>query len=265
MPARLLRGTDHAAALRAELRKSVTGDERRPHLAIVLIGEDPASERYVQNKVAAAIEIGVTIDVVRPVSPDEANEAIEFLAADDEIDGIVLQMPAPRGYDSAALISRIPAAKDIDGLRPDSPFLPATVAAIVELMERESISLDGQTVAVVGCYGMIGRALVRYLRSKGVTPLEADIETLDLGEVTRQATLLFSTTGKAGLITADLVKEDAILIDVGFTLDAEGKIRGDIDPSVDAIASARSPVPGGIGPLTVACLLKNLVTAVRPS
>lgn len=260
MPARILHGRPHAEQIQAQLRREVLDHELRPHLAIVLIGDDPGSERYVARKQEAAVSCGMTVDVVRPASPVEADEALDWLAADDEVHGIILQLPVPRGYDASALIDRIPPQKDVDGLRPDSPFQPAVVAAVEELLAREGIELAGQIAAVVGASGSTGRQLVAFLERHDLVPLTADDATVDLAAVTRQASLLLSATGVPHLITAAHVARDAVVVDVGFSLTDAG-IAGDVDPGVAAVASALSPVPGGVGPLTVACLLRNTLAA----
>lgn len=262
MSARLLDGQFHADNVLARVKANAARFDPPPHLALVQVGDDPASTRYVERKVKAGAEAGLTVDAIRAGSMQEARAALAYLAQDDDVHGIVLQLPVPDGMDTEELIALIPLAKDVDGLRADSPYGPATALAVEELLDREDIQLEGATVAIVGAHGAVGRQLAARWKTRGCVLLLADIDTPDLGTVTRAADILISATGSPGLITPELVKHDAAVIDVGFSF-VDGNIRGDVDPRVSSVASALSPVPGGIGPLTVACLLRNVITAAQ--
>jgi methylenetetrahydrofolate dehydrogenase (NADP+)/methenyltetrahydrofolate cyclohydrolase len=278
VPARLIDGRAHARVIREELKRAVesTSLQRRPGIVVIQVGADPASTTYVRGKHRAAEEVGFksAIEHMHDVTQRELNDCIAALATDKTIDGILVQMPLPGGLDPDQALEQIPPHKDVDGLHPynagrlaqGSPtFIPATPLGVLELLRREKIDPTGKQAVVVGRSRLVGRPLALLLLQNHATVTIAHSQTRDLPAVTRTADILVAATGKRGLITGEHVKPDAVVIDVGITRDPEsGKLTGDIDrESVDPIAGALTPVPGGVGPMTVAMLLVNTYRAYR--
>ena len=260
MPARLLAGKFHADSMLIRAEKRVKSLPFTPRLAIIIVGNDPASVKYVEKKAEAGRKVGIEVDIIQPNNMQSARQALTRLENDKDTHGIIIQLPLPPGFEKSELIGKIPLIKDVDGLRKNSPFTAATVCAIEEILTKEGIELTGKIIAVVGAKGTVGSKLVRRLKKLNIEPLTADIDTEDLGSITKNADIIISTTGIPGIITPEIVTESATVVDVGFTL-VDGRIKGDVDPRVANIVSALSPVPGGVGPLTVACLIKNTVQA----
>lgn len=278
MPARLIDGRAHAAAIRAELKAAVLThrDQRPPGITVIQVGDDPASTTYVRGKHKAAEEVGFrsAIDHLQDVSQADLHARIERLAADPGVDGILLQMPLPTHLDPDQALERIPPHKDVDGLHPynagrlaqGSPtFVPATPLGVLELLRREHIDPTGKHAVVVGRSRLVGRPLALLLLQNHATVTIAHSQTADLPAITRTADILIAATGKRGLITGDHVRPGAVVIDVGIMRDpVTNKLTGDVDrASVEPIASALTPVPGGVGPMTVAMLLVNTYRAYR--
>src|SRR2546423_5155922 len=278
MPARLIDGRVHARAIRDELKRAVEGhpNQRRPGITVVQVGDDPASTTYVRGKHKAAEEVGFTsaIEHLHGVTQRELNDCIAALASDPAIDGILVQMPLPDGLDPDQALEQIPPHKDVDGLHPynagrlaqgNPTFIPATPLGVLELLRRERIDPTGQHAVVVGRSRLVGRPLALLLLQNHATVTIAHSHTTNLPAITRTADVLIAATGKRGLITGDHVKPGAIVIDVGITRTPDdGKLTGDVDSaSVEPIAGALTPVPGGVGPMTVAMLLVNTYRAYR--
>jgi methylenetetrahydrofolate dehydrogenase (NADP+)/methenyltetrahydrofolate cyclohydrolase len=278
MLARLINGRDHARAIREELKLAVERhpDLRPPGITVIQVGDDLASTTYVRGKQKAAEEVGFksTIEHLYDVSQAELNDRIQELADDPTVDGLLVQMPLTDGLDPEEALELIPPDKDVDGLHPynagrlaqgNPTFIPATPLGVLELLRREGIDPDGQRAVVVGRSRLVGRPLALLLLQNQATVTIAHSHTLDLDEVTRTADILVTAIGKRGLITGKHVKPGAIVIDVGINRDpATGKLTGDIDrASVELVAGALTPVPGGVGPMTVAMLLVNTYRAYR--
>jgi methylenetetrahydrofolate dehydrogenase (NADP+)/methenyltetrahydrofolate cyclohydrolase len=279
MPARLISGTEHARALRQELKLAMDRTkpgERRPGLAVIQVGDDPASTIYVRNKHRAAEEVGFhsRIELLKQATQALLAERIKSLAEDQTIDGILLQMPLPKGLDADAALQLIPPHKDVDGLHPfnagrlaqgNPTFIPATPLGVLELLRRERIDPTGKHAVVVGRSRLVGRPLALLLLQNHATVTVCHSQTKDLRSITRTADILVGATGKPGLITGDHVKPGAVVIDVGITRDPQtNQLRGDVDRrTVDAVAAAVTPVPGGVGPMTIAMLLLNTLRAYR--
>jgi methylenetetrahydrofolate dehydrogenase (NADP+)/methenyltetrahydrofolate cyclohydrolase len=278
VPARLIDGRAHAAAIRGELAAAIQTHRtaRRPGITVIQVGDDPASTIYVRGKHRAAEEAGFRSAIVhlRVATQDELHARIDKLAADPEIDGILLQMPLPQDLDPDAALERIPPHKDVDGLHPynagrlaqgNPTFVPATPLGVLELLRREHIDVTGRHAVVVGRSRLVGRPVALLVLQNHATVTVAHSQTADLGAITRTADILIAATGKRGLITGDHVKPGAVVIDVGITRDpVTNKLVGDVDrASVEAIASALTPVPGGVGPMTIAMLLVNTYRAYR--
>jgi methylenetetrahydrofolate dehydrogenase (NADP+) / methenyltetrahydrofolate cyclohydrolase len=278
VPARLIDGRAHARAIRVELQRAVAQhpNQRRPGITVIQVGDDPASTTYVRGKHKAAEEVGFLSTIVHlpNVTQRQLNERIAAIAADPNVDGILVQMPLPDGLDPDPALEQIPTHKDVDGLHPynagrlaqgNPSFIPATPLGVLELLRREGIDPTGRHAVVVGRSRLVGRPLALLLLQNHATVTIAHSHTVDLRAVTIGADILVSATGKRALITGGHVKPGAVIIDVGITRDPEtGKLTGDVDrPTVEKIAGALTPVPGGVGPMTVAMLLVNTYRAYR--
>jgi methylenetetrahydrofolate dehydrogenase (NADP+)/methenyltetrahydrofolate cyclohydrolase len=278
MPARLIDGRAHARAIRDELKLAVERHpgQRPPGITVIQVGDDLASTTYVRGKAAAALEVGFksAIEHLHDITQVDLHKRIRALADDPAIDGILLQMPLPDGLDADAALEQVPPHKDVDGLHPynagrlaqgNPTFIPATPLGVLELLRREGIDPTGQRAVVVGRSRLVGRPLALLLLQNHATVTIAHSRTVDLPSVTRTADILVAATGKRGLITGQHVKPGAIVFDVGITRDPQtGKLTGDVDrASVEPVAQALTPVPGGVGPMTVAMLLVNTYRAYR--
>jgi len=278
VPARLIDGRAHARAIREELKLAVERhpSQRPPGITVIQVGDDLASTTYVRGKARAAEEVGFksAIEHLHDISQADLNKRIKTLANDPSIDGILVQMPLPDFLDPDEALEQIPPHKDVDGLHPynagrlahgNPTFIPATPLGVLELLRREGVDPTGQRAVVVGRSRLVGRPLALLLLQNHATVTIAHSHTVDLPNLTRTADILVAATGKRGLITGDHVKPGAIVIDVGITRDPEtGKLTGDVDrASVEALAQALTPVPGGVGPMTVAMLLVNTYRAYR--
>jgi len=276
--ARLIDGRAHALAIREELRRAVQRhpDGRRPGITVIQVGDDLASTTYVRGKHRAAEEVGFksAIEHVHETTQADLHQQIAALATDANVDGILLQMPLPDGLDPDAALEQIPPQKDVDGLHPynagrlaqgNPTFIPATPLGVLELLRRERIDPTGKHAVIVGRSRLVGRPLALLLLQNHATVTVAHSHTVDLPALTRTADILVAATGKRGLITGEHVNPGAIVIDVGITRDPEtGKLTGDVDrASVEPVAGALTPVPGGVGPMTVAMLLVNTYRAYR--
>jgi len=278
VPARLIDGRAHARAIREELKLAVERHpgQRSPGITVIQVGDDLASTTYVRGKHKAAEEVGFksAIAHLHDITQADLNRRIRALADDPGIDGILVQMPLPDDLDPDEALEQIPPHKDVDGLHPynagrlaqgNPTFIPATPLGVLELLRREHIDPTGQRAVVVGRSRLVGRPLALLLLQNHATVTIAHSHTVDLPSITRTADILVAATGKRGLITGEHVKPGAIVIDVGITRDPEtGKLTGDIDrASVEPVAQAVTPVPGGGGPMTVAMLLVNTYRAYR--
>ena len=278
MPARLIDGRAHARAIREELKLAVERrpGQRPPGITVIQVGDDLASTTYVRGKHKAAEEVGFksAIAHLHDITQGELNTRIQALADDPSIDGILVQMPLPDGLDPDQALEQIPPHKDVDGLHPynagrlaqgNPTFIPATPLGVLELLRRERIDPTGQRAVVVGRSRLVGRPVALLLLQNHATVTIAHSHTVDLPSITRTADILVAATGKRGLITGEHVKPGAIVIDVGITRDPDtGKLTGDLDrASVELVAQALTPVPGGVGPMTVAMLLVNTFRAYR--
>lgn len=275
----ILDGKATAAAIRAALREeiaSVRGENRAPRLAVVLVGEDPASQVYVRNKEKACADAGIdTVTFRKPASmPQEELEAfIAGLNADAEIDGILLQLPLPAGLEAQPCIDAISPEKDVDGLTAvnqgrvamNMPGLrPCTPAGILALLDHYGISMRGKKAVVLGRSILVGRPIALMLGSRDydATVTMCHSRTPDLAATCREADVIIAAIGRPRFLTADMVKPGAVIIDVGINRTEDGKLCGDVDyDNVAPLVSAITPVPGGIGPMTISQLLVNTVQA----
>jgi methylenetetrahydrofolate dehydrogenase (NADP+)/methenyltetrahydrofolate cyclohydrolase len=277
MTARLIDGTAVARRVRADVaegvEKLVAAGGTPPGLATVLIGDDPASEVYVRNKRRLSVETGM-LDQHRhlPGDVDQATAAalLDELAADPAVSGILLQLPTPAHLDSDALVARIPAEKDVDGLTTLNAGLlvqgrpglrPCTPAGVMTLLDEYDVPLQGVEAVVVGRSPLVGKPMAQLLLGRHATVTTCHSRTRDVAEVCRRADVLVVAAGIPGLIGADAVKPGATVIDVGIHRGENG-LRGDVDyAAVAEVAGLITPVPGGVGPMTIAMLLANTLTA----
>ena len=279
---RLLDGRAAAKAVRAELARRVAAlgsRDVKPGLRILQVGNDPASSIYVASKVKASAKIGVDARVEHLAGNAGFAAIAEVIGVwnrDPRVHGFIIQLPLPRGIDEYAVLELIAPSKDVDGLSPASlgalaagrpGFMPATPSGIIELLLRNGITLSGRRVVIVGRGELVGRPLASMLLLKGergdATVTICHSRTRDLGAVCRTAEILAVATGRAGLVTGEMVNQGVVIVDAG-TNSVDGRLVGDVDfESVAPKASAITPVPGGVGPMTVAMLLANTVMAAE--
>ncbi|MDR3524616.1 MAG: bifunctional methylenetetrahydrofolate dehydrogenase/methenyltetrahydrofolate cyclohydrolase FolD [Acetobacteraceae bacterium] len=274
MTATIIDGRKVAEALRASLATQIATLSFQPGLAVILVGEDPASRVYVRSKDKAATSIGIAPRTIRlPAdTPQSALESlIDDLNADDDVDGILLQLPLPAGLDAQAAIRRIDPAKDVDGLTPTNAGLlaagqPALVACTplgsMKLLAAAGVTLRGARALVLGRSVLVGKPVAALLTAADATVTIAHSRTRDLAAECRRAEVLIAAVGRPEMVRGDWVANDAVVIDVGINRLADGRLVGDVAfDEVAPIASAITPVPGGVGPMTIACLLENTLTA----
>ena len=272
MQTKIIDGKKMAADIRAGLKKQVATFPRAPKLAVVLVGDDPASQIYVRRKMKAAEEVGIKVDLfnLSPVLTQEALIAfIKDLNQNEETDGIIVQLPLPKNMDSYEVLETIDPDKDVDGLchsnlgklftgRPG--LVPCTPLGCIALIKSVVPKLDGLRAVIVGRSCLVGKPVGQLLLEEQCTITQAHSHTKDLESVCKAADILVVAAGKPNLIQKNHVKSGAVIIDVGINRNAEGHIVGDVDfAGVQGIAKAITPVPGGVGPMTVAMLLSNVV------
>jgi methylenetetrahydrofolate dehydrogenase (NADP+) / methenyltetrahydrofolate cyclohydrolase len=298
--AKILDGVAIAAELRHEVAEEVKALHKhgvRPGLAAVLVGNVPASEIYVRSKVQTCGELGIFSDLITPpadVTTEAMLELVDMLNRREEIDGILIQLPLPKQVDAKRLLDAVSPEKDVDGFHPVNagrlqagrPALaPCTPAGVIEILKRSGIPIAGQHAVVVGRSDIVGKPAAMLLLHENATVTICHSKTRDLGAITRQADILVAAIGRAGFITPEMVKPGAALIDVGinrlntreeFDRFFKGDVKreaafakrgstivGDIDPRAFQMAGAYTPVPGGVGPLTIAMLMANTVRAAK--
>lgn len=282
MPAQVIDGKQTAADIREDIKRQTAKliEERgiQPGLAVVLVGEDPASQVYVRNKEKACISVGMYSEVHRlpeATTQDELLALIAELAANRRIHGILVQLPLPKHIDEKAVIAAIPPEKDVDGFHPvsvgnmvigDECFLPCTPAGIIELIKRTGIDLVGKHAVVVGRSNIVGKPVAMLLLQEHATVTICHSRTPDLATITRQADVLVAAVGRAKMIKREHVKPGAVVIDVGVNRLPDGRLAGDVDyDDVLETASYITPVPGGVGPMTITMLLLNTLRSAERS
>jgi methylenetetrahydrofolate dehydrogenase (NADP+)/methenyltetrahydrofolate cyclohydrolase len=274
MTARIIDGKVVAAALRAEVAARVAGLGYRPGLAVVLVGDDPASAVYVRNKDRAAGAAGLaarTLRLAAATTQAELLAVVRGLNDDPAVDGILVQMPLPAQIDSTAVLDAIDPAKDVDGLHPLNAGLlaagrpglaPCTPRGVMKLLAHAGIELRGARAVVLGRSVLVGRPMAALLTAADATVTLAHSRTRDQAGECRRADIVVAAVGRPGMVAGDWVKPGAAVIDVGINRGADGKLVGDVDfAGCAAVAGAITPVPGGVGPMTIACLLENTVLA----
>ena len=277
---KLINGKEIAAAVRAELKADcatfVAKHGYAPGLAVVIVGEDPASQIYVRNKARACEEVGFCSEVHRlPAGTEQAalNALIDRLNADSRIHGILVQLPLPAHLDAEEVTLRIDPRKDVDAFHPfnvgrillgDPIFLPCTPAGVMELLRRSGIDPSGKRCVVIGRSNIVGKPMAMLLLAANGTVTVCHSRTVGLADITREADILVSAVGRANFVTADMVKPGAVVIDVGMNRDASGKLVGDGDVGwASPLCSFITPVPGGVGPMTITMLLRNTLVAAE--
>ena len=270
--AKVLDGVAAAKVIRHEVSQAVAKLKNKPGLATVLVGEDPGSRSYVNGKHRDCSQVGINsirIELPQNVSQAELLKEIDDLNRSNECSGFIVQLPLPSHIDTNKVLSAIDPDKDADGLHPknlgklvlsQSGVIPCTPRAIVELLRKNEISLSGKEVVIIGRGTTVGRPLSLLLSSKGIdaTVTILHSKSSDIRSHTKRADIVIAALGSAHFLTADMVKEGVVAIDVGITRTSEGLV-GDIDPDVVKVASAIAPMPGGVGPMTRAMLLSNLL------
>ena len=278
--ANLIDGKLISAQIRAELKEETKAFIEKtgvtPKLTVILVGEDPASQVYVRNKGRACEEVGFAAEQITlpaTTTQHELDELIDRLNADQTVHGILVQLPLPKGLSEERVLLRISPEKDVDAFHPYNvgrmvagqiTYLPCTPAGVMELITRSGISVAGKDCVVIGRSNIVGKPMAHLLMQANGTVTVCHSRTKDLAEHTRRADILVAAIGKADFVTADMVKPGAVVIDVGINRNAEGKLTGDVDfTSVEPVASYITPVPGGVGPMTIAMLMKNTLTAAK--
>ncbi len=268
-----------AAKIRAQVAQDVEALKARgicPGMAVVLVGDDPASKIYVNNKKKACAETGIYSEehlLPAETTQEELLALIEKLNADEKIHGILVQSPLPKHLDEKLVVEHIDPRKDVDAFHAynvgkimigDFTFLPCTPAGVIELIRSTGVPIEGKNCVVVGRSNIVGKPMAMLLLHNNGTVTICHSRTKNLAEICRGADILVAAVGKPKFITADMVKPGAVVIDVGMDRDENGKLCGDVDfDAVEPIASYITPVPGGVGPMTIALLMKNAVRAAE--
>ena len=275
----IIDGKALAASIRADLAKRttvLTEKGHRPGLAVVIVGDDPASQVYVRNKIRACADTGIESIEYRLAKDTREEELLKLIGEhnnDKRVDGILVQLPLPEQIAPEKVIAAIAPEKDVDGfhvmnagklLTGTGGFMPCTPYGVMKMIESVGYDLTGKEAVVVGRSNIVGKPQALMLLAKNATVTVAHSRTADLADVTRRADVLIAAVGRAKMITGDMVKPGALVIDVGMNRDENGKLCGDVDTaSVMGIAGWVSPVPGGVGPMTIAMLMTNTVEAVE--
>jgi len=277
MTAQLIDGKAIAKTIEEEVAASIAAAlGLAPGLVAVRVGNDPASEIYVRNKAKKARELGLRGDeLILPETTSEADllAVVDRLNRDDNVDGILVQLPLPKQIDATKVIDAINPAKDVDGFHPINvgklhlgrPTLaPCTPSGVIRLIESTRTSISGANALVIGRSDIVGKPMAALLLQRHATVTIAHSRTRDLASIARNADIVVAAIGKARFVTADMVKPGAVVIDVGINRGNDGKLAGDVDfANVREVAGYITPVPGGVGPMTIAMLMKNTVTAAE--
>lgn len=274
--AKIIDGKALAAQVKARCAAGAQGLARRPGLAVILVGDDPASRVYVSGKERDCAECGfLSFEHKLPADTTEREllTLIDRLNGDSAVDGILVQLPLPAHLNEEKVLNAISPDKDVDCFHPvnvgkmvtgQPVFLPCTPAGVMEMLRAYEIPVAGRHCVVLGRSNIVGKPMATLLLAQSGTVTICHSKTPDLAAFTRQADILVSAVGRTGLVTADMVKEGAVVIDVAMNRNAEGKLCGDVDfAAVEKKASYITPVPGGVGPMTRAMLMENLLTAAK--
>lgn len=280
MSAEIISGKEVAKSIKEELKVEIAGLKEQgivPGLSVILVGDDPASHSYVKGKEKASIEVGIKSEVIRSentITQEELLAEIKRLNEDESVHGILVQLPLPKHIDEDAVINAIDPNKDVDGFHPvnvgklmigEDAYLPCTPAGIIELIKRTGTEIKGKHAVVVGRSNIVGKPVSILLLREHATVTICHSRTKNLEEITKQADILIAAVGRAEMLTEEHVSPDTIVIDVGVNRHEETKkLVGDVDfEGVSKIASFITPVPGGVGPMTITMLMKNTVEAAK--
>ncbi len=273
----IISGKELSAKLKADMAAEVAAFPakygRVPHLAVILVGEDPGSVSYVTGKAKASAEVGIRNTTIRKPAETTEAELLEIIArlnADPEVDGILVQLPLPKHIDEERVIAAIDKSKDVDGFHPlnvaalwqkQPCTLPCTPKGIIKMLKAAGVDIAGREAVVVGRSNIVGLPVAKLLMDENATVTVAHSRTRDLAGVTRRAEILVVAIGRPKFVTSDMVAEGAVVIDVGVNRDPEsGKLCGDVDfAAIEPKASVITPVPGGVGPMTICCLMENTI------
>ncbi len=273
----IISGKELSAKMKAEMAEKVAGFPEKygrvPHLVVILVGEDPASQSYVKGKAKASEVVGIkNTTILRPdtISEQELLDLIARLNADDGVDGILVQLPLPKQINEDRIISAIDKSKDVDGFHPLNVAAlwmkqPCTVACtpkgIIRMLDEAGVEIAGKRAVVIGRSQIVGLPVAKLLLDRNATVTICHSRTKNIGEITRQAEILVVAIGKAKFVTEDMVAPGAVVIDVGVNRIPEtGKLCGDVDfAAIEPKASVITPVPGGVGPMTITCLMENTI------
>ena len=277
--AKIIDGKAVSAAVRAGAKQEVEALKAQgiqPGLAVVIVGDDPASRVYVNNKKKACAEIGIHSEeyaLPKETTQEELLDLVRRLNDKKDINGILVQLPLPKGLDEKEVIETISPLKDVDAFHPqnvgrimigDYTFLPCTPAGVIELIRSAGVVIEGKSCVVVGRSNIVGKPMALLALHRNATVTVCHSKTRNLPEVTRRADILISAVGKAGFVTGEMVKPGAVVVDVGMNRSAAGKLCGDVDfESVSPVAGWLTPVPGGVGPMTITMLLRSTVLAAE--
>lgn len=278
--AEIISGKVVSEKLRLELKDSISKfileSGHTPGLAVVLVGDNPASQVYVRNKHKACLEVGINsyeINLPTETTEEKLLSVIDELNSDGRVDGILVQLPLPKHIDEERVINRINPEKDVDAFSPSNvgrimignyTFLPCTPAGVMELLKHYNIAIEGKNCVVVGRSNIVGKPMAMLLLEKNGTVTVCHSRTQNIGEICRAADIIVVAVGRGGFLTADMVKPGAVVIDVGINRGDDGKLCGDVAfDEVEKVASYITPVPGGVGPMTITMLLKNTLSAAK--
>ncbi len=278
--AKIIDGKATSVAVREKIKEEVLAFAKEynktPGLAVVIVGENPASQVYVRNKHKACGEVGMYSEVhelAESTTEAELLALIDKLNNDEKINGILVQLPLPKHLDEEKVILRINPNKDVDAFHPENvgkimignfSFLPCTPAGVMELLKHYNVDVTGKHCVIIGRSNIVGKPQAMLMLKENATVTVCHSKTVNLKEITKQADILVAAVGKANFVTADMVKKDAVVIDVGINRLENGKLCGDVNfAEVEPQASYITPVPGGVGPMTITMLLKNTLIAAK--
>ncbi len=280
--AEIISGKECSAHVRAQITDEVREFEREhgyvPGLTVIIVGENPASQVYVRNKKRACLDVGMNSEVIempQTTAESELLECIERLNNDDSVHGILVQLPLPSHINEEAVINSIAPEKDVDAFHPinvgkvmtgNFSFVPCTPAGVMEMLKFKNIDIAGKHCVIIGRSNIVGKPQAMLMLKENATVTVCHSKTKDLPSITKQADILVAAVGRANFVKEDMVKEGAVVVDVGINRLPDGKLCGDVDfEAVEPIASYITPVPGGVGPMTITMLLRNTLTAAKNS
>lgn len=273
---KIISGKELSQELKDNMKKEVTTFSRPPHLVVILVGNNPSSISYVNGKTKACQYVGIKDTIIRlesNVAEKTLISLIQSLNRDSEVDGILVQLPLPKHINERKVLEAIAIEKDVDGFHPSNVaklwlkepcILPCTPKGIIKLLDEAGVKIEGKEAVVIGRSNIVGLPIAKLLLDRNATVTIAHSKSVDLGGICRRADILIVAVGKPRVVSADMVKEGAIVIDVGVNRGEDGKLCGDVDfESVSEAASYITPVPGGVGPMTICCLMENTIEAYK--